>query len=61
MHRSRPRALLSISLALLLATGPAMAQLCAPTLVPEYDNRDGYLPPFEEHPIRSPTRLGLER
>ncbi len=50
MHRAR--ALLSVILVLLLATGPAMAQLCAPTLVPEVDNRDGYLPPFEEHPIR---------
>ena len=52
MSRSLPRAILSLSLAVLLAAGPVFGQLCAPTVDPGVDNRDGYLPPFEEHPVR---------
>ncbi len=52
MDRSLPRTLLSFSLAFLLAVAPATAQLCPPAVAPAVDNRDGYLPPFEEQPVR---------
>ena len=62
MQRSPFRVLLSIILVFqwvvaptLLAkqvAGPAGSALCLPSVTPGVDNRDGYLPPFEEQPVR---------
>ncbi|MCP3959993.1 MAG: hypothetical protein GY719_19285 [bacterium] len=60
MQYSRTRAIVSLSLVMLLTAGPSVAQLCPPAVDPGVDNRDGYLPPFEEQPVR-PMTLSSDR
>ncbi len=49
---TRLRTTIVVALTLLVPIAPTVAQLCAPSVTPGVDNRDGYLPPFEEQPVR---------
>ncbi len=60
MRRPYLRAIFSFCLSAVLAVSPTAAQLCPPAVDPGVDNRDGYLPPFEEQPIR-PLALSSDR
>ncbi|MEM7586001.1 MAG: hypothetical protein AAF560_21605 [Acidobacteriota bacterium] len=60
MHRLSTRAIACFGLPLLFVVNPMAAQLCPPAFDPGVDNRDGYLPPFEEQPVR-PMALSSER
>lgn len=55
MERPRIRTTVATALSVLLVAAPLAAQLCPPAVTPAVDNRDGYLPAFEEQPIQPMT------